>query len=140
LNHVEPLGKTEVLPLAKKNLIFSKEDIPDPPSKSFTQNIAEMDEMWDDASPQWNNKSPLIIDYLRRFCGSPIALKYWPDVYKYRLPMQWTGIKQRWHQYKVRTTVVRFQQLIPERRILSLCIAQLPDVSFGKNTPHLVNP
>jgi hypothetical protein len=138
LNHattVEPLRKTqEVLPLAKKNLIFSKEDIPDPPNKSFSQNIAELDEMWDDVSPQWNNKSPLII------CGTPIALKYWPDVYKYRLPMQWTGIKQRWHQYKVRTAVVRFQELIPEPRILSLFIAQHPNVSSGKNTPYLVDP
>jgi hypothetical protein len=84
-----------MLQLANKIVHFSKGDIPDPPNMSFSQDMAQLDRIWDDLSPQWRNYSPLVIR------GNYIPMKYWSVVYKYRLPKQWSGIKQLWHQYQV---------------------------------------
>jgi hypothetical protein len=86
---------TVTLRTGKNTISFRSDDIPDPPVISFAKNIPQLDRMWDDASPQWSGTSPLVIQ------GNHIPVKYWPDVYKYRRSPQWTGIKQRWHQYRV---------------------------------------
>jgi hypothetical protein len=51
--------------------------------------------MWDDTSAQWDNSSPLFIQ------GHSIAIKYWPDVYRYWKGRQWEGTKARWTEWKV---------------------------------------
>jgi hypothetical protein len=76
----------ERLRLVDKIVLFSTDDIPDPPNMSFSQDIAELDRIWDDSSPQWSTNSPLVIH------GNHIPMKYWPDVYKYRSSKQWSGI------------------------------------------------
>jgi hypothetical protein len=84
-----------LLKLASRVLVFTDSDIPDPPNLSFAGNISFMHLMWDDALPGWNNASPLYI------CGVSVAIKYWLLVYSYRRPMQWSGLKQRWHGLRV---------------------------------------
>ena len=86
------------LQIAEKQVHYSAADIPDPPALSFTQDLARLDRQWDDRSPQWDNTSPLCI------LNHPIALIYWPKVYQYRGNKQWTGVKQRWFEWKVRTS------------------------------------
>lgn len=48
-------SRREMLRLANKIVLFSKEGIPDPPNMPFSQDIAELDSVWDDLSPQWRN-------------------------------------------------------------------------------------
>jgi hypothetical protein len=72
-------------------------DVPDPPALSFVRDLERLYRVWDDNYPQWDNSSPLHIR------GNSIALVYWPKVYRYQGTRQWTGIKQRWFEWKVRT-------------------------------------
>jgi len=107
--------------LHDKTILFHSSDVPDPPFRSFGKNIAELDKMWDDTPGLWTGTSPLVIR------GTHIPLKYWPEIYKYRRPQQWTGMKQRWHQYHVSLLhfgyIVNFyvfhQRIILEYRHLS---------------------
>jgi hypothetical protein len=83
------------LQIARECIQYAAADIPDPPAISFVHDLASLDRLWDDTSPQWNNASPL---YIR---GKSIALIYWPSVYRYRGTQQWSCIKQHWFEWKV---------------------------------------
>jgi hypothetical protein len=84
------------LRLADVTIEYTAADIPDPPALSFVRDLAWLDRLWDDGSPQWDNSSPLCIR------GQRIALIHWPAIYRYNGKKQWTGIKQRWFEWKVR--------------------------------------
>jgi hypothetical protein len=84
------------LHLADGVIQYLATEIPDPPALSFIHDLARLDRLWDDRSPQWDNTSPLHIQ------GRSIALVYWPDIYRYQGTRQWSGIKQRWFEWKVR--------------------------------------
>jgi hypothetical protein len=84
------------LDLADGQLRYLPTEIPDPPALSFAHDLARLDRLWDDRSPQWDNTSPLYIQ------GKSIALVHWPTVYRHRGTKQWRGIKQRWFEWKVR--------------------------------------
>jgi len=75
-------------------LRFMESEVPDPPAVSFTENVPRLNAMWDDTSPYWNRESVVSIQ------GHPIALVYWPDVYKYWRGDQWKGTKARWCDWK----------------------------------------
>jgi hypothetical protein len=90
-----------LLKLASRLLVFADSDIPDPPNMPFAGSMSFMHLMWDDALPGWNNTSPLFI------CGISVAIKYWLYVYSYRRPLQWSGIKQRWHGLRVSPLNIR---------------------------------
>ncbi|KAF9236255.1 hypothetical protein BU15DRAFT_50266 [Melanogaster broomeanus] len=62
--------------------------------------------MWDDSSPSWMGDSVLSIK------GHPIALKYWPEVYRYAHNRQWQGTKHKWGCWKV--SVHCYRQGSPE--------------------------
>jgi hypothetical protein len=74
---------------------FTVESIPDPPFVSFANNLPRLNSMWDDTTPHWCGMSPLVIG------GHPIAVVYWPDVYKYGKKDQWKGTKAKWFEWKV---------------------------------------
>jgi hypothetical protein len=76
-------------------LHYDTSEIPEPPALSFGCDIAALDRMWDDASPQWDRSSPAMIR------GTPIALIHFPVIYRYRGAKQWQGMKQRWYEWKV---------------------------------------
>jgi hypothetical protein len=83
------------LKLADATIKYLACDIPDPPAMSFVNDLSQLDRMWDDHSPQWDSSSPL------RISGHPIALVYWPRVFRYQGSTQWQGIKQRWFEWRV---------------------------------------
>lgn len=88
---------TRTLKLANNlSITFSEDEVPDPPAVGFANNIPALDRMWDDTSSAWDGHSDLVIQ------GKPIALIYWPDVYKYWKGTQWQGTKGRFSEWKVR--------------------------------------
>lgn len=77
-------------------LWYSVDEIPDPPTTTFKDlDFARLDRMWDDAQTCWDKSSTLIIG------GRSIAVKYWPEVYRYGKPRQWEGIKGKWGNWQV---------------------------------------
>jgi hypothetical protein len=112
------LHQRYTLQLANTIIEYSAGDIPDPPALSFVQDLAKLDRQWDDKSSQWDNTCHLHI------LGHPIALVYWPQIYQYKGTRQWTGIKQRWSDWKVcqSTTHMRWCSHSTSCSLLSLNI------------------
>jgi hypothetical protein len=77
-------------------LFFSKASIPDPPAVSFAKNIPRLVRLWDDVSTDWDPS-----DAVLRIQGRPIALKYWPELYRYGKTGQWAGTKKNWAHWRV---------------------------------------
>lgn len=90
----EPL---EYIKLANGRMLgFSKLSIPDPPSISFAKDVPRLVRMWDDSASEWDSSEAVL-----RVQGEPIALKYWPNLYRYGTG-QWAGIKKNWSKWQVR--------------------------------------
>src|ERR1700722_4417717 len=83
------------LQLAWSVIKYSADDIPDPPALMFVCDLAKLDHAWDDSLQQWDNSSPL------RIKDNSIAIIHWPKIYRYTGTKQWSGIKQRWFEWKV---------------------------------------
>jgi len=75
-------------------LEFMEEDIPIPPAISFAENLALLNQMWDDTPPHWQGNSVLTIR------GIPIPIVYWKKIYS-RLHGEWKGLKSNWSLWKV---------------------------------------
>ena len=75
-------------------LEFVEADIPIPPAVSFAENLALLNQMWDDTPPHWQGNSVLIIR------GVPIPIVYWKKIYS-RLHGEWKGLKSNWSLWKV---------------------------------------
>ncbi|KAK6966936.1 hypothetical protein R3P38DRAFT_3380836 [Favolaschia claudopus] len=88
--------RTRTLQLAGGRLFtFGESDVPDPPAISFAhRGVESLASEWDDNSPNWAGRSSLVIN------GVPIAVKYWPLVYKYWKTTQWDGTKKNWFDWK----------------------------------------
>jgi hypothetical protein len=90
-------GPVKELKLANgRSLFFEKQRVPDPPSISFAKDLPRMMRMWDDNLPEWNPS-----DAVLRIRGEPIALKHWPEVYRYGKSSQWEGTKKNWAHWRV---------------------------------------
>ena len=86
-------------------LTFTEDDVPAPPAVSFADDLPMLNRMWDDTSVFWDNHSYLVIK------GFPIALIHWKDIYTSKSrrswkPNQWKGMKERWFDWKVSTSVI----------------------------------
>jgi hypothetical protein len=78
-------------------LFFSKSRcIPDPPAVSFAKDIPRLVRLRDDASPDWDPSNAVLC-----IQGKPVALKYWPEVYRYGKTGQWAGTKKNWAHWRV---------------------------------------
>ncbi|EDR13955.1 uncharacterized protein LACBIDRAFT_321655 [Laccaria bicolor S238N-H82] len=82
-------------------LTFTEADVGSPPLTGFADNVAGLNRMWDDTTPNWGGTSVLEIK------GHPIPIVYWKDVYmNYNRgspwkPRQWHGMKSKWFNWKV---------------------------------------
>jgi len=78
-------------------LNFTDANVPAPPAVSFADNLALLNQMWDNTAPHWQGHSELII------CGVPVPVKYWKDIYSHSKsnPSQWKGVKSNWSLWKV---------------------------------------
>lgn len=94
---VDSLAPEITIQIGHDHFITTRQiNIPCPPRVSFSKDIEKLNRVWDDLSPSWNPaESALIID------GKPVPVKYWRDVYMYRLPGQWKGLKSPWGEWKV---------------------------------------
>ena len=78
-------------------LTFTKEEVGDPPAISFSNNIAHLNQIWDDTSRHWiPSHSALYIQ------GHPIAFVYWRQVYSYGKRGQWKATLNKWADWQVR--------------------------------------
>lgn len=77
------------------SIALSLDSIPECPSVSFAKDIERLGTTWDDSHPMWSGTSPLHIN------GHPIALKYWPKIYRYTNSQQWKAVKGRYFEWKV---------------------------------------
>ncbi|KAJ7656370.1 hypothetical protein DFH06DRAFT_1199385 [Mycena polygramma] len=74
------------------------------PATSFAENIERLNQMWDDTSIYWKNDSVVLIG------NRPIALLYWPDIFK--KSGLWSAHKSNWTEWKF--LVERYRQGTPE--------------------------
>jgi len=94
-----PSPLTRLLPCRTLNfsngvvLEFTEEDIPIPPAVSFAENLALLNQMWDDTPPHWQGNSVLIIRSV------PVPIVYWKRIYS-RLHGEWKGLKSNWSLWK----------------------------------------
>jgi hypothetical protein len=77
--------------------MFTSQDVPPPPTTTFTDNIPRLNSMWDDTSMYWDQDSVL------RILGHPIALVYWPIVYTRWRAGDWDTLKTHYGHWKVCT-------------------------------------
>ncbi|KIJ97031.1 hypothetical protein K443DRAFT_10212 [Laccaria amethystina LaAM-08-1] len=56
-------------------LMFTEADVGSPPLTGFADDVAGLNRMWDDTTPNWGGTSALEIK------GHPIPIVYWKDVY-----------------------------------------------------------
>jgi hypothetical protein len=90
-------AKTRTLSLGNgTTIVFTEEDVPAPPTTTFTDNIPRLNSMWDDTSVHWDRDSVL------KIFGHPIALIYWPEVYTRWKAGDWDTLKSQYVNWKVR--------------------------------------
>jgi hypothetical protein len=89
--------RSRVLKLGDGTLLHLAADsgIPDPPAVSFADDIPRLNGMWDDHTEHWQGRSVITIQ------GHPIAIEYWPLLYRYGGDNRWKGTKSRWTDYRV---------------------------------------
>ncbi|KAF9072470.1 hypothetical protein BDP27DRAFT_1320516 [Rhodocollybia butyracea] len=90
-------------------LTFTYNDIPDPRQISFADDIPRLDRVWDDERANWDASecSKLLV-----IKGTPVALRYWPDVYRNKNDQRWKGIKATWTEWKY--VAERYRASTPE--------------------------
>lgn len=81
-----------------KHLTFKYTDILDPPQLTFANNIPRLDRLWDDEGPNWD---PVDCSKVSIISGTTVALRYWPDIYKYKDDKRWQVAKAPWTEWKV---------------------------------------
>ena len=77
------------------SITFTAQDVPSPPTTTFTDNIPRLNSMWDDTSMYWDQDSVL------RILGHPIALVYWPIIYTRWRAGDWDTLKTQYGHWKV---------------------------------------
>ena len=82
-------------------LMFTEADVGSPPLTGFADDVAGLNRMWDDTTPNWGGTSVLEIK------GHTMPIVYWKDVYMnsnrgspWKL-CQWQGMKSKWFNWKV---------------------------------------
>ncbi|GAW07617.1 protein [Lentinula edodes] len=88
-----------VLTVGLGRIVHYKEcDLREPPSITFASNIPRLDRVWDDERPSWDpedcGKNLLSIN------GTPIALRYWRDVFSGKKSSVWASLKKLWSEWK----------------------------------------
>lgn len=101
-------------------LSFSQSDLPASPFVSFAKDIPRLGRMWDDTLPGWDMN-----DCVLHVKGHPIALKYWPHIFRWRSGTKWDKLKKPWHEWQVRPSLF-------SHRNLQLTIEE-HDLSFSLN-------
>ena len=76
-------------------IAFTAQDVPPPPTTTFTDNIPRLNSMWDDTSMYWDQDSVL------KILGHPIALVYWPIIYTRWKAGDWDTLKTQFGHWKV---------------------------------------
>ncbi|KAJ7585013.1 hypothetical protein C8J56DRAFT_140700 [Mycena floridula] len=71
---------------------FFKDDIPPPSAFRFAQDMESLTRVWDDGLSYWDPSG-----YNFRINGQPIALKYWPKLFR---GARWEVVKNQWHLWK----------------------------------------
>ncbi|KAG2130844.1 uncharacterized protein EDB93DRAFT_1179146 [Suillus bovinus] len=102
------IGNPRLLHLGDGTILqVDDSEIPDPPAISFAHDIAHLNSMWDDHSEYWKGLSVIVIR------GHPIAVKYWPVLYRYGKDKQWKGPKKKWSDW--RDIIECYRQGSPEQ-------------------------
>ena len=78
---------------ATKPLIFTALDISDPPHLSFSNDM-------DGLVRDWEDSSYLIIK------GVPVAIKYWPQIFRWARPAAWEVLKDNWSNWRVMALIL----------------------------------
>ncbi|KAJ3901074.1 hypothetical protein F5879DRAFT_808005 [Lentinula edodes] len=95
-----PVGKgITTIKIAHGQLVnFESADIRDPRQISFATNIPRLERVWDDEGPNWDpadcGANLLLIN------GTPIALRYWPEVFSGKKDARWKALKKNWTEWK----------------------------------------
>lgn len=80
-------------------LHFKSADVHDPRQISFATNISRLERVWDDEGPNWD---PVDCGTnLLSISGTPIALRYWPEVFSGKKDARWRALKKNWTEWKV---------------------------------------
>ncbi|KAJ7593476.1 hypothetical protein C8J56DRAFT_1128865, partial [Mycena floridula] len=71
---------------------FFKDDIPPPSAFRFAKDMESLTRVWDDGLSYWDPTG-----YNFQINGEPIALKYWPKLFR---GARWEVVKNQWHLWK----------------------------------------
>ncbi|KAJ3919639.1 hypothetical protein F5877DRAFT_77845 [Lentinula edodes] len=81
-----------------KAIYYKYSQVHEPRQISFVADIARLDRVWDDEQPNWD---PLDCGRnLLEINGSPIALKYWKQVFSRKNDGTWSWLKRLWVEWK----------------------------------------
>ncbi|KAJ3807662.1 hypothetical protein F5876DRAFT_47631 [Lentinula aff. lateritia] len=79
-------------------LHFQSADVQDPRQISFATNISCLEHVWDDKGPNWD---PVDCGTnLLSINSTPIALRYWPEVFSGKKDARWRAFKKNWTKWK----------------------------------------
>ncbi|KAJ3804795.1 hypothetical protein F5876DRAFT_82601 [Lentinula aff. lateritia] len=81
-----------------RSLNFESADICDPRQISFATNIPRLECVWDDEGPNWDPADCGV--NLLSINGTPIALRYWPEVFSGKKDAHWKALKKNWTEWK----------------------------------------
>ncbi|KAJ3915736.1 hypothetical protein F5877DRAFT_69613 [Lentinula edodes] len=81
-----------------KAIYYKYSQVHEPRQISFVTDIARLDRVWDDEQPNWDpldcGRNLLAIN------GTPIALKYWKQVFSRKNDGAWSWLKRLWVEWK----------------------------------------
>ncbi|KAF8813274.1 hypothetical protein BYT27DRAFT_7251107 [Phlegmacium glaucopus] len=81
-------SQTIILGDGTQHVEFTADDVGPPPAISFTNNLPQLNRMWDDTSKYWDGHLVLVIK------GVPIPIVYWKE----GSWCEWKSIMKRWRQ------------------------------------------
>jgi hypothetical protein len=76
-------------------IMFSEDDVPNPPLMTFAHDIARLNSIWDDTSTFWTPADAVFF-----VKGQAIALVYLPELYRRWKGQQWDGLKKQYSEWK----------------------------------------
>ncbi|KAJ3891932.1 hypothetical protein GG344DRAFT_64992 [Lentinula edodes] len=91
-------------------LNFNRADVHDPRQISFATNIPRLERVWDDEGTNWDPAD--CGTNLLSINGTPIALRYWPEVFSGKKDARWRALKKNWTEWKF--VVERYRSSTPD--------------------------
>ncbi|KAJ3861706.1 hypothetical protein EV359DRAFT_66261 [Lentinula novae-zelandiae] len=97
--HPPAVKDITTMKIAHRQLLnFNRANVHDPRQISFATNISRLERVWDDEGANWDPAD--CGTNLLSINGTPIALRYWPEVFSGKKDARWRALKKNWTEWK----------------------------------------